>query len=181
MSNDPIPNEGSGTGETAPADDSASSVDSTSVEQLRQERDELRSQLLRLAAEFDNYRKRTERERREQIELAAADLARDLLPIIDDLERAIDAAVATDADDPRLTSLRTGVEMVYKQFLDTLRKRNIEPIDAVGAQFDPEWHEAVATEPAGDRADGEVVGEIRRGYRIGERLLRAALVRVAKA
>ena len=177
MSSDPFPNHGSGPGDVTPADDALQ----PELDQARRERDDLRDQLLRTAAEFDNYRKRTDRERRDQLETASADLARDLLPILDDLERALDAAAASGDDDPRLTSLRTGVEMVYRQFLETLRRRNIEAIEAVGQPFDPNWHEAVATEPAGDRADDEVVGEIRRGYRIGDRLLRAALVRVAKA
>ena len=99
---------------------------------------------------------------------------------IDDLERALDASVADDGD-ARLEAFRTGVQMVHRQFLETLRRRNIEPIEAVGSPFDPEWHEAIATEPAGDRPDGQITGEIRRGYRIGDRLLRASLVRVAKA
>ena len=175
MSSEPFPNAGSGAGDVTPADEMPG------ADQIRRERDELHDRLLRTAAEFDNYRKRTERERREQFEMAAADLARDLLPVVDDLERAIDAAAEAGGDDPRLTSLRTGVEMVHRQFVDILKRRNIEPIHAVGTQFDPEWHEAIATEPAGDRPDGEVTGEIRRGYRIGDRLLRASLVRVAKA
>lgn len=176
MSSEFTPDDRSGAGHATPADDTAA----PQTTDLERERDELHTRLLRTAAEFDNYRKRTERERREHAELAAADLAADLLPIIDDLERALDAASAA-TDDPRLASFRTGVEMVHRQFVDTLRRRRIEAIDTVGTTFDPSWHEAIATEPALDRPDGEVTGEIRRGYRIGDRLLRAALVRVAKA
>jgi molecular chaperone GrpE len=175
MSSEFTPDDRSGAGEAAPADQAA-----TAPSEVERERDELRDRLLRTAAEFDNYRKRVERERREQMDLATADLARDLLPVVDDLERALDACTVEDGD-TRLAAFRTGVEMVHRQFLETLRRRNIEPIETVGTAFDPMWHEAIATEPAGDRPDGEITGEIRRGYRIGERLLRAALVRVAKA
>ncbi len=168
MSSETIPNPGSGAEHTAPSDDV-----------LRQERDDLRDRLLRTSADFDNYRKRTERERREQAEYASADLVRDLLPVIDDLERA--RAAASAGDDPQLAALRNGVEMVHRQFLDVLQRRGVEVIETVGQPFDPVWHEALATEPADGRPDDEITTEIRRGYRIGQRLLRAALVKVARS
>jgi molecular chaperone GrpE len=141
---------------------------------LQRERDDLRDRLLRTAAEFDNYRKRIERERRELAEFAAADLLRDILPIIDDLDRAL-AAPGWSKDAPA----REGIELIQRRLLDTLRKRGVEPLDVVGQDFSPEWHESVGSEPADGRRDGEVVAEVRRGYRLGGRLLRAALVRVA--
>lgn len=143
---------------------------------LQQERDDLQDRLLRSAAEFDNYRKRTERERRELSDAVAADLIRDLLPVIDDMERAL--AASSPAADP---ALRSGVELIHKQLLEAIRRRGAEPLNVVGEDFDPSWHEALASEPAGDRRDGEVVEEIRRGYRMGSRLIRPALVKVAKA
>ena len=143
---------------------------------LRQERDDLQDRLLRTAAEFDNYRKRTDRERRELGDAVAADLVRDILPVVDDLERAI--AAAGDSPDP---ALRSGVELIHRQLVDALRRRGAEPFESVGRDFDPAWHEALASEPAEGRRDGEVTAEIRRGYRIGARLLRPALVKVAKA
>jgi len=146
------------------------------LEAIRQERDELQDRLLRSAAEFDNYRKRTDRERRELSDAVAGDLIRDLLPIIDDLERAL-AASAKSAD----PALRSGVELIYKQLLESLKRRGAEPLEVVGQDFDPAWHEALASEPANGRRDGEVTEEIRRGYRIGQRLIRPALVKVAKA
>lgn len=146
------------------------------AEALKQERDELQNRLLRTAAEFDNYRKRTERERRELSEAVSADLIRDVLPVVDDLDRAI--AAAADSPDP---ALRSGVELIHRQLIDALRRRGAEPFDSVGQDFDPSWHEALASEPANGRRDGEIVAEIRRGYRIGARLLRPALVKVAKA
>lgn len=146
------------------------------AEALRHERDELQDRLLRTAAEFDNYRKRTDRERRELSEAVAGDLIRDLLPVVDDLERAI-AAAAQSAD----PALRSGVELIHRQLLDVLRRRGAEPFESVGRDFDPAWHEALASDPADGRRDGEITAEIRRGYRIGSRLLRPAMVKVAKA
>ena len=143
---------------------------------LQQERDDLQDRLLRSAAEFDNYRKRTDRERRELSDAVAADLIRDLLPVIDDLERAL--AASSPVADP---ALRSGVELIHKQLLEAIRRRGAEPLQVVGEDFDPSWHEALASEPAGDRRDGEIVEEIRRGYRMGTRLIRPALVKLAKA
>lgn len=143
---------------------------------IRQERDDLQDRLLRTAAEFDNYRKRTDRERRELSEAVAADLMRDVLQVVDDLERALSAS--QDSADP---ALRSGVELIHKQLLDVLRRRGAEPFESVGRDFDPSWHEAVTSEPANGRRDGEIVAELRRGYRIGSRLLRPAQVKVAKA
>jgi molecular chaperone GrpE len=168
------------TSTSAPADPHA---DPPTASPLERERDDLHDRLLRTTAEFDNYRKRTERERREWLEGAVADLVRDLLPIVDDLERAL-AAAAPDSDaigaDP-VAALRQGVELIHRQTLDVLRRRGIEPLDVIGQPFDPNWHEAVGQEPANGRPDGEIVTEVRRGYRLGQRLVRPAMVRVARA
>jgi molecular chaperone GrpE len=142
---------------------------------LQQERDDLHDRLLRVTADFDNYRKRTERERRELSDAVAADIVRDVLPAIDDLERAL---AAQAADDP----YRRGVELIHRRLLDALRARGVEPLDVLGKDFDPHWHEGVAHDPASDgHHDGEITAELRRGYRIGQRLLRPAQVKVAKA
>ena len=157
--------------ETTPAPDEELST-------LRRERDDLHERWMRSAAEFENYRRRTERERRELSEAAAADLIRDLLSVVDDFERALSSADADSATGPEF---RRGVELIYKQLLEAVRKRGAHPFDSVGQPFDPSWHEAVAWEPAGDRPDGEITAELRRGYRLGGRLLRPAQVKVAKA
>jgi len=141
---------------------------------LRRERDELRDRLLRATAEFDNYRKRTDRERRELSEAASIDLIKEILPVVDDFERAL-AAPGWDA------GTRRGVELIHRQLLESLRRRGVEPLDVVGKPFDPSWHEAVAAEPAHGRPDGEITAEVRRGYRLGQRLLRPAQVRVTRA
>jgi len=146
------------------------------VVQLQQQRDDMYDRLLRKTAEFDNYRKRTDRERQQLAEAAAADLIKDLLPLVDDLERALKADTGGEATD----AIRRGVELIHKQLLETLRKRGVSPVAALGADFDPHFHEAVAYEPAAGRRDGEVIEEFARGYMLGDRLLRPAMVKVAK-
>jgi len=143
---------------------------------LRKERDDLYDRLLRKTAEFDNYRKRIERERQQLAESAAADLIKDLLPLVDDMERALKADGGSEAAAP----IRKGVELIHKQLLDTLRKRGVTPVDALNTDFDPHFHMAVAYEPAEGRREGEVVEEFSRGYMLGDRLLRPAMVKVAK-
>jgi molecular chaperone GrpE len=144
--------------------------------ELRREKAALQDRLLRTAAEFDNYRKRIERERRDQIDAAAAAAIEDLLPIIDNLERALHAPAGDDVD-----GYRKGVELVHQQMMELLRRRGVKPIQAVGATFDPRFHEAVVHEASAEHRDGEVMEEMRRGYMLGERLLRPAMVKVAKA
>ena len=144
------------------------------LEELRRERDALQDRLLRTAADFDNYRKRVDRDRRDVAEFAVVDAVQDLLPILDNLERALGAKGA-DAD-----ALRTGVELIHRQMLELLRKRNVTPIEAVGADFDPNVHEAVAHEPSETHRDGEVMEELQRGYRLNDRLVRPSMVKVAK-
>jgi len=148
---------------------------SAQAAELKQQRDDYYDRLLRKTAEFDNYRKRTERERIQLSEAAAADLLTELLPLVDDMERALKAESAADDD-----AVRKGVELIHRQLLDILRKRGVKPIDALGADFDPHFHNAVAHEPAEGRREGEIVEEFRRGYLLGDRLLRPAMVKVAK-
>jgi len=142
--------------------------------------DETYDRLLRVTAEFDNYRKRIDRERRDLSDFLTIDVVRDILPVVDDLERAMAAPGALDTN-PELAAYHQGVTLIHRQLLDQLRKRGVEALEVIGQPFDPEWHEAVADEPANGRPDGQIVAELRRGYRIGSRLLRAAMVKVAKA
>ena len=143
---------------------------------LRAERDELRDRLLRKTAEFDNYRKRIEKERRELSEWAAADVISEVLSVLDDFDRALDAEAPPEAQ-----GYRAGVELIRRQLGEVLRKRGVTPLETVGADFDPHLHQAVAYEESPGAREGEVIGELRKGYTLGERLLRPALVRVAKA
>ena len=145
------------------------------VAELQRQRDEYYDRLLRKTAEFDNYRKRIERERQAQAESAAADVLKELLPLVDDLERALKAESAEGTD-----VYRRGVELILKRLEDTLRRRGVRPIEALGLDFDPNYHQAVAYEPAENRRDGEVIEEFGRGYMLGDRLLRPSMVKVAK-
>ncbi len=159
-------------GDAAPAPDDVTSA----LDAATRERDELRDRLLRKSAEFDNFRKRVDRERREFADWAAAELVTDVLAVVDDFERAL--AVASPAE---AQAFRSGIELIHRQLLDVLKKRGVTPVETAGQAFDPHLHPAVAYEESPGVADGQVIGELRRGYRLGERLLRPALVRVAKA
>jgi molecular chaperone GrpE len=161
------------TGETAAA---AEEQHGNSLETLQRERDALQDRLLRTAAEFDNYRKRMDRERADLAAFAAADVVLDLLPIIDNFERALQAPAAGDDE-----AFRKGIELIHKQMFDLLRKRGVKPIEALGADFDPNFHQAVIHESSPDHREGEVIQELQRGYMLGDRLLRPAMVKVAKA
>ena len=167
-----------GAGEAVADEQGADRLDggSDAVAALHQEKAALQERLLRLAAEFDNYRKRIDRERRDQADAAVANAIEDVLPIVDNLERALQAPAGGDAE-----VYRKGVELIYQQMVDLLRKRGVTPIDSVGTAFDPNIHQAVSHEASPDHADGTVIEEFRRGYKIGDRLLRPAMVKVAKA
>jgi len=157
------------TGETATAgDDQAKAVD---------EREQLRDRLLRTTAEFDNFRKRVDRDRREMADRAAESLLLDLLPVVDDLERAL----AVEATGEGAEAYRRGVELIHKQLTELLARRGVKVLDALGADFDPRLHQAVASEQADGHRDGEVVAVLRTGYLLNDRLLRPAMVKVAQA
>jgi molecular chaperone GrpE len=147
------------------------------IAQAVEERDQLRDRLLRTQAEFDNYRKRVERERLETIERAAESVLRDVLPVVDDLERALDAEASNEA----AASYRKGVELIHRQLTELLTRRGVKPIETLGKNFDPHLHQAVASEAVPGARDGEIVQELRRGYMLGDRLLRPAMVKVAQA
>jgi molecular chaperone GrpE len=145
------------------------------IDTLQREKNALQDRLLRTAAEFDNYRRRMDRERRELSEYAATDILTDLLPIVDNFERALQTPATPDTE-----AIRKGIELIHRQMLDVLRKRGVKPIDALGTDFDPNFHQAVIHEPSDSHREGEVMEELQRGYLIGERLLRPAMVKVAK-
>ncbi len=158
----------------SPTDGDPSPAESPDLAKLRTERDDLYDRLLRKTAEFDNYRRRVERERREHADQSIVDLLLDLLLIVDDFELALGVETAD-------TSYRKGVELIYAKLTDMLRRQGVKPIDAVGRDFDPNVHQAVSQEESAAHRDGEVMSELRRGYMKGERLLRPAMVKVAKA
>jgi len=134
----------------------------------------LRERLVRLQADFENARKRSLREQQEFREFAVFDIAKALLPVADNLERALQASPSNSAD------LRTGVELTHKQLLDVLLKIGVQPIHALGECFDPRIHHAVATVDTDLVEDQTVVGELQCGYKFKDRLLRPAMVTVAR-
>ena len=144
--------------------------------ELQRQRDEYYDLLLRKSAEFDNFRKRTERDRQMASDSAAASMIEELLPLMDDLERALQANAGIEGGD----AYRRGVELIHQQLAEILRKRGARPIEALGADFDPHYHQAVSYEPAEGRREGEIIEEFRRGYMLGDRLLRPSMVKVAK-
>jgi len=143
------------------------------IEALRRERDELRDQVLRKRAEFENYRKRVERDRQQAGTDGAAAVLKGLVPTLDNLDRALETA---GKDDP----LREGVELTRRELLAFLESQGVEVQDPVGQPFDPERHQALSHEPVAGFADGTVVEVFRKGYSYKGRLLRPALVKVAK-
>jgi molecular chaperone GrpE len=154
----------------------ATAATETDPAELQKQRDDYYDRLLRKTAEFDNYRKRTERDRQALNEAAAASIIGELLPLVDDLERALKADTGSEGGE----AYRRGVELILKQLGEILRKRGVREIEALGADFDPHYHQAVSYEPAEGRREGEVIEEFRRGYMLGDRLLRPSMVKVAK-
>ena len=162
--------------EPPPGPDVPAPVAETEVAELQRQKDDYYDLLLRKTAEFDNYRKRIERERQAFSEATAAEVMEDLLPLLDDLERALKADAGIESAD----AYRRGVELIHKRLEDLLRRRGVTPIEALGTDFDPNYHQAVAHDLAEGRRDNEVIEEFRRGYLLGDRLLRPSMVKVAK-
>jgi molecular chaperone GrpE len=146
------------------------------IADLQRERDDYYDRLLRKTAEFDNYRRRVERERREQTDQSIIDLLQELLLIVDDFDLALTVEAGEGA-----AAYRKGVELIYGKLQDLLRKYGVKPIESLGADFDPKLHQAVVHELSPEHREGEVIDELRKGYMIGDRLLRPAMVKVAKA
>lgn len=149
-------------------------LDREELEALVAERDELKDQLLRARAEFDNYRKRIQRESELQRKRAAEKLLLDLLPVLDNLERALN-----HGQDTGESGLIEGVSMVFKQFLGVLDNYHVTPIVAVGELFDPNLHDAMTQQPSETYAEGVVMNEFERGYYIGDAVLRPSKVLVS--
>lgn len=148
----------------------AASIETAS---LRAERDQLLERLARLQAEWDNYRKREQRERADFRDYAVANVIEQFLPVVDNFQLALKSDGSTE-------QLRAGVELIVKQMEEVLRNLNVQIVPAVGAQFDPRVHDALDMVERNDVPDHEVIDEVRRGYTLRERMLRPALVRVAK-
>ena len=159
-----------------PLTDTPEAIVSTDpISDLQRERDDYHDRWLRKTAEFDNYRKRVERERREQADQKISGLMLELIQVVDDFDRAL----TMDAGEGG-AAYRKGVELIHAKLNDLLRRQGVQPIDSLGADFDPNVHQAVIHESSPEHREGEVIGELARGYTMGERLLRPAMVKVAK-
>ena len=141
-------------------------------DKLAAEKADIYDRLLRKQAEFDNFRKRVERDRSDFLQFAGMDLVRELLPVIDDFERALKVQ-STDQNYTR------GIELIYQRLSDILKKMGVEPIEAAGRKFDPNLHEAVVRVPTEEVEDETVLEELQRGYNFKGKLLRPAMVKVA--
>jgi molecular chaperone GrpE len=155
-----------------PGDDvQPETVSRAEFDQLKGERDQLIDRIARLQAEFENARKRAERERTEYRDFATGSAVEQFLPVLDNFELALKS-------DSTIEQLRHGVELIVKQMEDALKQMQVVPVPAVGEPFDPRVHEALGAVERDDMPDQHVAEEIRRGYKIRERLLRPALVKV---
>jgi molecular chaperone GrpE len=159
-----------GTGQTRVADVSG---DQAEIQRLKAERDALLDRIARLQADFENARKRAAREQQDYREYALADAIRELLPVLDSLERAL--KISTSPKD-----LRSGVELIRKQLEDALTKLGMRPIPTQGETFDPRFHEAIEMVETTEAADHQILEELQRGYKLKDRLLRPAMVKVAR-
>ena len=157
---------------TGTASDEASGLGSE-LQKLKAERDSLLDRLARAQAEFENARRRSAKEQQDFRDYAAADAIKSLLPVIDSFERALQ--VKAEPGD-----FRSGVDLIYKQLQDALVKLGVRPIPAKGEPFDPRVHEAIEMVETADAPDHEVLEELQRGYKLKDRLLRPAMVKVAK-
>jgi molecular chaperone GrpE len=150
------------------------------LKRIESERADLLDKLARRQADFENYRKRLERERGEMYNRTVGDIVSKLLPVVDNLRRALDAEASVEASESKeFRRFLHGVELIDKQLNEVLGRLGLQPVEAVGQLFDPHVHEAVATESSDEYEPDTVVQELARGYRLGERLLRPAMVKVA--
>lgn len=158
-------------------DQADTSASADELESLRQERDNYKDRLQRVAAEYQNYQKRVARDQRDSEAFHRGEVIRQFLNLVDDIKRAVEAVdKAGDVE-----SVAKGVQMLQEQALSTLGKLNVEPIPTVGTSFDPRLHEAILHQPSAEHEPGTVLAEVTGGYTMGERTLRPAKVVVSKA
>ncbi len=164
---------GDGTEDTSQATSSVSSVQDSEIQKIKAERDSLLDRLARMQAEFENARRRTLKEQQDFRDYAAAEAIKSLLPVLDSFERALQTK--SDA-----AEFRNGIDLIYKQLQAALGKLSLQPIAAKGNPFDPHFHEAIEMVDTTDAPDHQVIEELQRGYKLKDRLLRPAMVKVAR-
>ena len=158
------------------AEEQAQGADTVAEEAPKVEEIDWRDKYLRLQAEFDNFRKRTLREKMALIESGGSDVWKAVLPVLDDMERAI--AASEKSED--ITALREGEKLIYNKFVDIMRQKGVAEIEALDAEFNPDLHEAVARFAAGEEKSGKVIDVVQRGYKQGEQVLRYTKVVVGE-
>ncbi len=158
----------------SPVAEQASAVSTSEVDKIKAERDALLDRVARLQAEFENARKRALREQQENRDYAIAEAIKALLPALDSFERALRTQNSSPAE------FRSGVELIYKQLQDALARVGVQHVGAVGEKFDPHYQEAIEVVHTGDAEEKHVIEDLRRGYKLKDRLLRPAMVRVAR-
>jgi molecular chaperone GrpE len=178
---DPVPDAAVDVEEKAGGPDRAELIATRAeLKRVEAENAELKEKLARRQADFENYRKRGERERSETYNRVVADVAAKLLPVIDNLRRALETEASVEASESdEFRHFLSGVDLIYKQLNGVLEALGVKPIMAVGEQFDPHLHEAVVTEATDEYEPDTVTQEILTGYRLGDKLVRPALVKVA--
>jgi molecular chaperone GrpE len=159
--------------ESAAPGASGAVASASEVDKLRAERDMLLDRLARMQAEFDNARKRAAKEQQDFRDYALADTIKTIIPVLDSLDRALQTS-------PEKSEFHVGMELIHKQLQDALAKLGVRPVPAKGEQFDPQLHEAVEMVDTGDAPDHEVLDVLQPGYKLKDRLLRPAMVRVAR-
>ncbi|MCC7374814.1 MAG: nucleotide exchange factor GrpE [Verrucomicrobiales bacterium] len=184
MSNEPTETEAASVPESSGAVPEPAAVSAEELAALKEkaaQADAFKDRYLRSVADLENFRKRAARERQEAVQYANQSLMEKLVPALDNLDMALSAVSAASASGTSSDSLKTGVEMVLAQVKGALREAGLEEIDALGQTFDPSWHEAVSQQETADVPEGQVVQQLRKGYRLQQRLVRPATVVVARA
>lgn len=175
--NNPFSQEINGNIETVEAtpENQEQPADTAELDAVKAELESYKNQYLRMAADFDNYRKRQAEEREALVKYAAEDTLKKLLPVLDTFDRAKKSVVElSDAD-----KVKESFEVVYKQFADTLDKIGVQKIETAGNEFDPQYHEAVMQTPTSEHSENVIINELQSGYKLGDRVIRPALVNVA--
>jgi len=151
-------------------------AEESEIESLKEQIAQLNDKYLRQAAEFDNFRRRTAKERVEMIQTASKDVIKDLLDVLDDSERAQEQLKKTDD----LAQIREGVQLVFNKFRNSLTAKGLKPMEAVGTEFNPDLHDAVTEIDAGEDMKGKVVAEVQKGYYLNDKIIRHAKVVVGR-
>ncbi|HEX3740335.1 MAG TPA: nucleotide exchange factor GrpE [Terriglobales bacterium] len=160
-------------GEDAGRTNQSASDGDSELEKLRAERDSLVDRLARMQAEFDNARKRATKEQQDFRDYALVDTIKAIIPVLDSFDRALQSS-------PEKSEFHSGMELIHKQLMDALTKLGVKPISAEGERFDPRYHEAIELVDTHDADDQQVIEELQRGYKLKDRLLRPAMVKVAR-